>query len=54
MKEDINFLYAIFSSYQKVLQEDVRKKAITKAYYETRLNKMRNFRDNFIHQLKNK
>ena len=53
MNEDVIFLYEIFSSYQRTLQSDVKKKLITKASYENKLNKMRNFRDNFVHQLKN-
>ena len=53
MDEDVLFLHAIFSSYQRVLQADVKKHVITQATYETKLNKMRNFRDNFVHQLKN-
>lgn len=53
MNEDVIFLYEIFSSYQRTLQADVKKKLITKASYENKLNKMRNFRDNFVHQLKN-
>ena len=52
MNEDVIFLYEIFSSYQRTLQSDVKKKLISKASYETKLNKMRNFRDNFVHQLK--
>ena len=53
MNEDVIFLYVIFSSYQRTLQSDVKKKLISKASYETTLNKMHNFRDNFVHQLKN-
>ena len=53
MDEDILFLHAIFSSYQRVLQADVKKNIITQATYETKLNKMRKFRDNFALKLKN-
>lgn len=53
MDEDILFLHAIFSSYQRVLQADVKRNIITQANYETKLNKMRKFRDNFALKLKN-
>ena len=53
MDEDVLFLHAIFSSYQRVLQADVKKHIITQATYETKLNKMRKFRDNFALNLKN-
>ena len=53
MNEDILFLHAIFSSYQRVLQADVKKNIITQTNYETKLNNMRKFRDNFALKLKN-
>ena len=52
MNEDILFLHAIFSSYQRVLQADVKKDIISKASYENKISKMRIFRDNFVHKLK--
>lgn len=52
MNEDILFLHAIFSSYQRVLQADVKKDIISKAAYENKISKMRIFRDNFVHKLK--
>ena len=52
MNEDILFLHAIFSSYQRVLQADVKKDIISKAAYDNKISKMRIFRDNFVHKLK--
>lgn len=52
MNNDVFFLYEIFSSYQRTLQSDVKKKLISKTSYENKLNKMRNFRDNLVIQLK--
>ena len=52
MNEDILFLHAIFSSYQRVLQADVKKDIISKAAYENKISKMRIYRDNFVHKLK--